>query len=113
MSGATDRHGQRVEIEGIYTAREVRPSSGGGAGQVVVVVSDDGREVMLEPFWHPDVVRPAEERARFEGRRVRVVGTYHREQPPQPGLPEGAVAASYGGACIHPVESVTPAPAAS
>ena len=97
--------GARVDVVGVYTVystgrkrklddtspRPVRLTLGEAAGP------------FLEPFWHKDAVRPAAEVERMEGKRVRVRGIFHRQQPAHP---SGQTMATMGGACLHPVEKI-------
>lgn len=46
-----------------------------------VLLFDDGTGVYLEPLDSPASTRPEDERARFDGRRVRVTGVAHQRMP--------------------------------
>lgn len=101
--------GKRVQLEGVYTVQ--RPLAGMKGGEDIVrvrIIPEGGRRgAYLEPYWHADHVRSEDERAAFEGQSVRVIGTLYVTPPPPPGHAE---AATMGGACIHPVESITAVP---
>lgn len=102
------RHdGERIAAVGVYTVHDPFPTRKRDASLPLLArlaMEDDAEGPFLEPFWHPSAARPADERDRLAGRRVRVVGTFHAEQPGRPGAAEAE--ASFGGPCIHPVESV-------
>jgi len=75
-----------VVVEGVYTEADVRRKRVGEpifAGHVVLV-TDDGRHLPLNPIWHPEARRSAEERARFAGQRVTISATHHPRAPQPP-----------------------------
>jgi hypothetical protein len=99
--------GKRVQVVGVYTVFDPLPKRKRDhppARHVKLVLGgEDGP--FLEPYWHDGAERPADEIARYEGKKVRVVGKFMRDMPPRPGDPPHA--AAMGGPCLHPVESVT------
>jgi len=95
--------GQRADVDGTYRQIDVRMRIKGDpvyAGHAAVML-DDGTEVILEPVWSEDAIRPADEISRCDGHRVRVTGTAHEQarEPPEP-------MASLMSPCISPVEKV-------
>jgi hypothetical protein len=101
------RDGKRVSVVGVYTPFFPMPNRkrDDDSPLPVRIVLGDGKGPLLEPYWHKDAIRPADEAARHAGKKVRVIGTFHKESPPPPD-PE---AATLGGPCIHPVEKIEPA----
>ena len=103
------RHeGERIAAVGVYTVHDPYPGRKVDAelpllAHLAMKDSEDGP--FLEAFWSPAAARSDEERERLAGRTVRVVGTFHADQPPQPG--STGKEAAFGGPCIHPVESVS------
>jgi hypothetical protein len=83
--------GQRVAIVGHYTpvhlAKRIGKADGGGAGppmaSTVALETSYGLTFMLEIYYNPSGVRPVEEIARFEGKRVEIVGVLHARTPSQ------------------------------
>src|SRR5262245_28206521 len=76
--------GQRVVVVGLYRPTWVRrrpPPVDEGAETVAIDIGDVS--LMLEVYYEAAGKRPPEERARFAGRIVRVVGTLHRHTPTQ------------------------------
>ena len=71
--------------------------------RAVCIELADGPGPFLDPFWSSRALRPQAEIDRHLGRRVRVVGRYHRFMPRNPDDPPQASA--MGGACIE-VESI-------
>lgn len=101
--------GKRVEVIGVYTVWDPLPSrkiDHPPARQVLLMLGEE-EGPYLEPYWHDRHERPLDEIARLKGKKVRVTGKYHRTMPPHPTDPPEA--AALGGACLHPVEAVTPA----
>lgn len=95
--------GQRAAVAGTYEQVDVRQRTRGDPvyrGHAAVRL-DDGTRVHLEPTWAQDAQRDDDEIERFEGRRVRAVGTVH-EEPPDPPRPVAYVVAP----CLCPVEQV-------
>ncbi|MBW2256465.1 MAG: hypothetical protein JRI25_17980, partial [Deltaproteobacteria bacterium] len=84
----TAHAGERVVVVGTYQQldvrmREVPPPEYLGHASVVL---SDGTLVLLEPIWADAAIRSEEERAVFDGKRVRVTGTLHARapEPPEP-----------------------------
>jgi hypothetical protein len=76
--------GDMVEVFGTY-----QHVAGGAAPDATpdghaAVSLDDGTLIWLEPPWQPDAIRPAEEIARYEGKRVVAKGLLFAECPPPP-----------------------------
>jgi hypothetical protein len=69
-------------------------------GHVAIELSD-GEQIMLEPSWSPDARRPEDERRRFAGKPVAVVGTLHETPPPAPDD-----AAALDMPCLSPVRAI-------
>jgi len=103
LSACAAHDGKRVQIIGTYTVESPLAGKKGGGGSTLSLIDLGDGTVLLEPYWHQDVVRSDEEIARCRGKKVRVTGVYHAKPVPQPGAPD---AVSYGGACVHPVEKV-------
>lgn len=101
------RDGQRVVVVGVYTPFSPMPNRKRDDDTPIPVriALGDGNGPLLEPYWHKDAARSAAEVARHTGKKVRVIGTFHRQSPPPPD-PE---AATMGGPCLHPVERIEPA----
>ncbi len=103
--------GMLVVAEGLYTpvAVRMRPPGAKHDGTDVpkprtVSLEGEGGSVMLEIYYSPAGVRPEEEIARFEGKRVRVVGRLERT-PPQ--LHEGIPMATMTGPYLGGIRSIT------
>lgn len=108
MTECLSHQGERITAVGVYTAYDPYPGRKRDAelpSLVRLAMEDSDEGPFLEAFWSAAAVRPDEERERMEGRRVRVVGTFYAEQPAQPG--STGREATFGGPCIHPVESVS------
>lgn len=101
-----DAHdGQDVTVVGVYGLFPDQPGIDyTGVPRAVRITVDDGVGPFLAPYWHKDAIRPADEVGRFQGKRVRVTGRYHRVQPRNPDDPPHASA--MGGPCVHPIESI-------
>jgi hypothetical protein len=106
---ACDAHdGKRVIVVGIYQHFPDQPGvEDTGVPRAVRIVLGDGAGPLLEPYWHKEAVRPEAEVKQYLGRKVRVTGVYHREQPRNPDDPP--YASAVGGSCLHPVEAIEPA----
>lgn len=70
--------GSSVSLVGIYMQHDVRKGLR-RQGPVefygdVVIVLDDGTEVLLYPIWHKEKIRPSEEIEQFENEKVVVKG---------------------------------------
>jgi hypothetical protein len=97
--------GQRAAVVGRYEQADVRKRKEGNPvyrGHASIRLRDD-TGVFLEPTWADDAIRSEAERERFEGWRVRVVGTVH-EEPPDPPEPVAYIVAP----CVSPVERIEP-----
>ena len=98
------RDGKRIAVVGVYTPFSPMPNRkrDDDSPLPVRIVLGDGGGPLLAPYWHQDAVRPADEVARYAGKKVRVVGTFLGQSPPPPD-PE---AATLGGPCLHPIEKI-------
>jgi hypothetical protein len=103
--------GVLVAVEGIYTpvAVRMRPPRAKHKDQEAskprtVSLEGKGGSVMLEIYYSPAGVRLEEEIARFEGKRVRVVGRLDRT-PTQ--LHEGIPMATMTGPYLGDIQSIT------
>jgi hypothetical protein len=96
--------GQRVAVVGVYTVWDPLPSrklDQAPARQVQLMLgAEEGP--FLEPWGSEQHLRPLDEISRFEGKKVRVVGTFRREMPRHPSDPPQAT--SLGGSCIQSIE---------
>jgi hypothetical protein len=103
LSECSAHDGKRVAIVGVYTPFLIGPpkSRGEGSPPIRIAVADD-EGPLLAPFWHEKGVRPKEEIDRYSGKRVRVVGIFHKNSPPPP----DSRMATVGGPCFHPLESI-------
>ena len=74
--------GTRGQVFGEYRVIH-RPTRGNAPSRedYAVVLLTDGTSLYLETFATPQAQRPPAERRRFNGRRVRVVGTIRRRMP--------------------------------
>lgn len=107
LAQCRDHDGERVAVTGVYRTHDPYPTRKRDADLPLLArleLTDTEKGPLLEPFWHEDAARPAEERERLNGRRVRVLGVFHADPPRRPGADPDA--ASFGGPCIHPVESL-------
>lgn len=98
--------GQRVILTGIYNQVDLRmrrKPPAVYAGQVAIRLRDE-TDVLLESSLSPAVIRSAEERARYDGKRVEVTGVVH-SQAPEPSQPVAYIM----GPCVSPVEGIRPA----
>ena len=97
--------GRRGQVTGEYRVIP-RPARGNAPSpeDYAVVVLADGTSLFLETFATPLAQRPAAERQRFNGRRVRVVGTIHQRMPT---LGQGPIGASIDD--IQSIQEVAPA----
>ena len=98
--------GKRVRVIATYTVWDPLPDRARNhppAQQVMLKFGgDDGP--FLEPWGHEGHMRSLDEIARFNGKRVRVTGTFLRAMPPHPTDPPHA--ASLGGPCVRSVERI-------
>lgn len=104
--------GMLVEAEGTYTPVAVRMRPPGVRREDpkapkprTVSLESEGGAVMLEVYYSPAGVRPEEEIARFEGKRVRVVGRLGRT-PTQ--VHDGIPMATMTGPYLGDIQSITP-----
>ena len=107
LAECLEHDGERVQALGVYTLYDPFPGRKQGPERTLLVYLQTGEAEhgpFLEPFWHPDAIRTAEERQQYADEQVKVVGVFYAQQPRQPGEPAEAV--SFGGPCIHPVESI-------
>ena len=98
--------GSRVAVVGVYTVWYPLPDRKRDhppAQQVLLKLGKD-EGPYLEAWGDPRHMRPLEEIARFQGKKVRVVGRFRREMPPHPSDPPHA--AALGGSCLQSVESI-------
>lgn len=96
--------GQEVLIQGVYEQMDVRLRAAGPPvheGHASLVL-EDTTTLLLEPVWHADAKRSADEIARFEGKAVIVRGVVHRVAPQGAGTHKNLVMP-----CITPVVSIT------
>lgn len=101
--------GKRIVVVGIYRLFPDQPGVDyTGVPRAARIALEGGEGPLLEPYWHKRAVRPDAEVGAYLGKKVRVTGRYHREQPRNPDDP--AYASAMGGSCIHPVEAIEPAP---
>ncbi len=100
--------GKRITVVGVYGMFPDQPGVDyTDVPRAVRITLDDGIGPFLEPYWHKDAVRPNDETGKYLGKRVRVTGRYHHQQPRNPDDPP--YASAMGGPCIHPVEKLEPA----
>lgn len=107
LSECGARDGQRVSVVGVYTPFSPMPNRkrDDDSPLPVRIMLEGGEGPLLAPYWHGDAVRPADEVARYTGKKVRVTGTFHKVSPPPP----EPNAATLGGPCLHPIEKIEPA----
>jgi hypothetical protein len=97
--------GKLVAVEGLYTPVAVRMRPNPNAPKPrTVSLEGEGGSVMLEIYYSPAGTRSEEEIARFEGRRVRVVGRL-AHTPTQ--LHEGIPMATMTGPYLGDIQSIT------
>jgi hypothetical protein len=100
--------GKRVTVEGIYRATRIEMKKQPGTPKVHAQVETPGGTLVLGVYYMAEGRRPAEELARLDGKKVRVVGTLN-VKPPTQTSPDGIPMASMIEPCLSPVESVTEA----
>lgn len=85
VNTAADRdhkNGTLVEVFGTYQVVADGKDPGAAATDHVAIVLSDGTLIHLQPPWHPDAARPADERARLGGKAVVAKGLLFAECPP-------------------------------
>jgi hypothetical protein len=100
--------GERVHVVAVYTVWDplpMRAENHPPAQQVMLVFGSEEEGPFLGAWGRDEHLRPLDEIARYNGKKVRATGTFLRKMPPHPTDPPEA--ASLGGSCIHPVESIT------
>jgi len=75
------------------------------APRAVRIELEDGLGPFLDPYWSRNAIRPQSEIDQHLGKRVRVIGLYHKDMPSNPDDP--SYASAMGGPCIE-VESIEP-----
>ncbi|MBZ0237399.1 MAG: hypothetical protein K8M05_34090 [Deltaproteobacteria bacterium] len=78
------RSGTMVEVFGTYEEAASGKAPDAPKDGHAAVRLDDGSLVHLQPPWHPDAVRPADELARYAGKPVVVKGILFKQCPPPP-----------------------------
>ena len=101
--------GKRVTVVGTYRATRVEMKKQPGKPNVHAQIDTPGGVLVLGIYYQAEGRRPAEELARLDGKRVRVVGTIN-VKPPTQTSPEGIPMATMIEPCVSPVESVTEVP---
>lgn len=98
--------GQRVHVIAVYSVWDPLPDRARNQppAQQVVLRFGDEEGPYLGAWGHDGHRRSLDEIARFNGKQVRVTGTFRSVMPPHPTDPPHA--ASLGGPCIHPVEQI-------
>ncbi len=110
MADCLAHDGERVTIEATYRVWDplpIRHKDQPPAQQVMLWFADQ-EGPFLGAWGHAGHMRPLDEIARLDGKRVQVVGTFRKKMPPHPTDPPEA--ASVDGPCVHPVEHITPLP---
>jgi hypothetical protein len=104
LSECSAYDGKRVAIVGIYTPSPPMTPTWREEGLTVPIriALADHAGPLLAPYWHQKGIRPRAEIDRYEGKRVRVVGVFHKISPPPPDPRMGTL----GGPCFHPFESI-------
>jgi hypothetical protein len=108
MAECSARDGERVHVVAVYTVWDPLPQRARNhppAQQVMLVFGPEDEGPFLGAWGHEGHMRPLDEIARLDGKKVRVIGKFLREMPPHPTDPPEA--ASLAGPCIHPVEAIT------
>lgn len=107
MAGCSAHDGERVQVVAVYKVWDPLPQRARNqspARQVMLVFGTEEEGPFLGAWGQEGHMRPLDEIARYNGKKVRVTGKFLREMPPHPTDPPEA--ASLSGPCIHPVESV-------
>jgi hypothetical protein len=99
----TSTVGKQVRIIGKYVQVDVRPRPippniyrGHSA-----IVLENGGGILLYPYWHSLAIRPSEEIAKFENKRVIVIGKFVPEAP-QPAYGHSSIF----GPCMLTIDSI-------
>lgn len=100
--------GQRVTVTGVYSLYQYMAPTQLPDDEVpvrIVLAGEPGPVTgpTLGVFWMASTKRPLAEITRLKGKKVRVTGTFLRDQPRNPEHPDMS---TVGGPCIHPVDSV-------
>lgn len=93
--------GARIAVIGVYRHYPDLPNVDySEAPRAVRIELADGVGPFLDPFWSKRAIRPQSEIDQHLGRRVRVIGIYHKRMPRNPDDPP--YASAMGGPCIEP-----------
>lgn len=94
------KDGARVAVVGVYRFYPDAPGiKSSDAPRAVRLELADGIGPFLDPFWSSRAIRPAAEVEQFLGKRVRVIGVYHKTMPRNPDDPPQA--SMMGGPCLE------------
>ena len=98
--------GKRVAVVGLYRVWDPLPQRklDHPPAQQVVVMLGAQQGPFLEPWGDERHMRSLDEIARFNGKNVRVVGTFLSEMPHLPS--DNPDAATLGGPCIRSIEDI-------
>jgi hypothetical protein len=111
LADCNARDGTRIAVVGLYQYDLDLPGVDYSEWpRAVRIALDDGLGPFLDPFWSKRAIRPKSEIDQHLGRRVRVIGLYHKNMPRNPDDPPHASAV--GGPCIEveTIESLSPLP---
>lgn len=107
LADCNARDGMRITVVGVYRFYPDQPGIDySEALRAVRIELDDGLGPFLDPFWSRRAIRLQSEINQHLGKRVRVIGLYHKDMPRNPDDPPHASA--MGGPCIE-VETIEPA----
>jgi hypothetical protein len=87
VRNAVDRDaksGDMVEVFGTYQQVPGGKDPGAPLDGHAAVRLDDGSLVHLQPLWHPNAIRSADELAKYTDKQVVVKGILAKECPPPP-----------------------------
>jgi len=98
--------GKRVVLEGVYRATRIEMRKRPDKPKLHALLETDGGTLVIGVYYRADGLRPAEELARLDGKRVQVVGVVNMRTPSQTS-PDGIPMASMLEPCVSPVERVT------
>ena len=101
--------GKRVTVVGVYRATRIEMKPQPHRPKLHAQLQTPGGMLVLGIYYQPEGRRPAEELARLDGKKVRVVGTI-RVRPPTQTSADGIPMASMLEPCLSPVESVVEVP---